>query len=364
MTSNRVKQAARKLMAERPGLRYTDALRLVTGEQAPQPLVSGSSPWFGALGIDDVGTFDPLKGWSQSQRAHEIGFVPVGFELDRDRSPVGTAYLSGGQNTIVAGSSGAGKSHLCDNALLSVAATYSPRRVQFVLASTWHSAFHNCHLLPHTIAIFERDPSPGFDKDAVVAPDKLDALPEMLVQEYRRRAEFLTAAGSPSIAAYRKSSAANASPPPPDLIVLVEEFGALEDFAEVYEPALRMVCEDGPRVGVNLWVVEGSVVNEVTGKTAVSDGPWAPLIGSFSQRICFRTSDANDVPFLLGNNDTHEQTPGWDADVSLSGEAGYRRIICFDNHGGAVGNGLRGKSWPLRQLTKRSLATTLRFAIS
>lgn len=151
--------------------------------------------------------------------------------------------VADGPHALVGGTTGSGKSELLRTLVLSLAATYPPTTVTFVLVDyKGGSTFDPIAGLPHVVGLVT-----DLDRDlADRALRSLDA-------ELRRREQLLRNAGVDDLAAYgRRPVDGSPRPPLPRLVVVIDEFATLAQDAPGFLDALVGVAQRGRSLGIHL----------------------------------------------------------------------------------------------------------------
>ena len=140
--------------------------------------------------------------------------------------PFSVDLRADGPHMLVAGMTGAGKSELLQTLVSSLAVTYRPERLTFLLIDyKGGAAFKDAVRFPHTVG-FVTDLDPHLTRRALVS---LDA-------EIKRREGILHAAGARDLPELERRAPAEA---PARLVIVIDEFAALA--AEIPEFVTGMV---------------------------------------------------------------------------------------------------------------------------
>ncbi len=201
-----------------------------------------------------------------------------------------------GPHALVGGTTGSGKSELLRTWVSSLAATYSPTQVNFVLLDyKGGSAFDACACLPHVVGLVT-------DLDSHLAERAL----RCLEAELRRREQLLRAYNASDLDQYHLSARSNIKssgteadtashthPPLARLVVIVDEFAALANELPEFMDALVNVAQRGRSLGMHLVLATqrptGAVSANIRTNTAL--------------RIALRVLDANDSADVLDSPD-------------------------------------------------------------
>lgn len=205
-----------------------------------------------ALGISDLDDFDPRV--LRSQYADDAGLwallgqvtddagVATGELFNVDLS--GQAVNGAGSVGLIQGITGAGKSNMLDGILLSLAARYSPDRVNFVLLNVGSRS--GLQHLPHVVASSgHSDAGVAFETEAS----------NMLRAEITRRETLIAVvAGVRELGEYRVVQESRSDLPLlPNLVVVADEFGNTDPDGELGK-TLELVSGKGRCLGITLLI--------------------------------------------------------------------------------------------------------------
>ena len=161
--------------------------------------------------------------------------APIGVSLE---GVVEVDLVRDGPHTLIAGTTGAGKSEVLRTLVVAIAARVGPEHVTFVLVDYKGGAtFDVCADLPHTVGVVT-------DLDDGLASRALTSLEA----ELHRRERLLRQSGATDLAGHR----ALGGPPLPRLAVVIDEFAALAVDLPDFIPALVGVAQRGRSLGVHL----------------------------------------------------------------------------------------------------------------
>lgn len=147
--------------------------------------------------------------------------------------------ITDGPHGLIGGTTGSGKSELLQTLVASLAATYSPRRINFVLIDyKGGAAFKDCVELPHTVGFVT-------DLDGRLAERAI----ESLNAELRWREHVLADGGFKDLAEMRERQPDAA---PPNLVLIVDEFAALKTEVPVFIDGVVDIARRGRSLGVHL----------------------------------------------------------------------------------------------------------------
>ncbi|WP_433252040.1 FtsK/SpoIIIE domain-containing protein [Streptosporangium sp. CA-135522] len=247
--------------------------------------------------------------WGRTTEAL-IGVGPDGpFSVDLRRD---------GPHTLIAGTTGAGKSELLQTLICSLAVANRPDEMTFVLIDyKGGAAFKECVRLPHTVGMVS-------DLDGHLTQRALASL----AAEIRRRERLLLAAGAKDIEDYhelRDAQTARASrdllvaggrtparpmrgradPPPalPRLVLVIDEFAAMVSELPDFMTGLVDIARRGRSLGIHLILATQRPGGVVT----------ADIQANTSLRIALRVTEASESADVIGRPDAShisKSTPG------------------------------------------------------
>ena len=247
--------------------------------------------------------------WQASEQDDRL-IAPIGAD---GHGPLMADLVADGPHALVGGTTGSGKSELLRTLVASLAATYSPEQVNFVLVDyKGGSAFDACGALPHVVGLVT-------DLDDRLAERAL----RCLEAELRHREQTLRDRGATDLAHYRTLTKSGAEPPRPDqsaaeaaelgaepprldrrsadaataetwsplprLVVVIDEFAALAGELPGFMDSLVNVAQRGRSLGMHLVLATqrpaGAVSANIRTNTAL--------------RIALRMLDATDSVDIL-----------------------------------------------------------------
>lgn len=303
MVSKRTSNNARKLMRKNPGMRYQQALNELRSETHSSPT---HYPWFDALGIADLATFDPRPTWEAGEFDPHFRFL-VGHQPDDMASVVdidlGESSVGGtGPHACIQGITGSGKSVLLTGLVLGACARYSPSKLNFVLMDFKGShTFRDFAQLPHVLA----NCTHLQDRAAAVRQ-----VTEAIAAEIERREALMTQYQVSGIVDYRakRAAAPELYPPLPELAVVVDEVSEFIREHDEFERFLGRLVTVGRSLGIHL----------ILGSQIMRQREFFSLIEHFTCRISLRVGVSVHSQFLLDVDDAARLPIGWGAALMRS----------------------------------------------
>lgn len=263
-----------------------------------------------ALGISDLDNFDPrvLRSkyaddaglWALLGRTTDDGGVTTAELLNVDIS--GQGVNGAGSVGVLQGITGAGKSNMLGGIILSLAARYSPERVNFVLLNVGsHSGLHH---LPHVVA------SSGYLDAVEVFETEAD---NMLRAEITRRETLISGvAGVRNLGEYQVVQKSRSDLPLlPTLVVFLDEFGNTDSDGPLRK-TLELVSSKGRVLGIKLLIsgqyLDASQVARL--QSNKSFGISLRSADSASSHAVIGTPEAAALPLGAGDAILHQWLPG------------------------------------------------------
>ncbi len=164
--------------------------------------------------------------------------VPIGFYDDPSRQLQKITEVNFTQNHIyIVGSSRYGKSNLLQVMVRGLVDRYSSNEVNLYILDFATLIMKNFESLNHV--------------GGVVTPrddEKLKNLMKMLSEEVEKRKDILAERGLSSFSAYRESGYNEL----PQIIVMIDNFGAVREMYPKYEEDLLSICREGVAVGISI----------------------------------------------------------------------------------------------------------------
>ena len=250
-------------------------------------------------GTDLLGGAAPIiQAWASS------GSLVSGWKSGQERAPVSLAAVVGqgpdgpaildlrtnGPHALVGGTTGAGKSEFLQTWIMSMAATVSSDRLNYLLVDyKGGAAFAECVDLPHTVGLVT-DLTPHLVRRAL----------KSLRAELRYREELLAAHGAKDLISMERRSDAAA---PPVLVIVIDEFAALTREVPEFVDGVIDVAQRGRSLGLHLVMATQRPAGVITDN----------LRANTNLRIALRMADEADSTDVIGVKDAaffDAETPG------------------------------------------------------
>ncbi|MEO6713076.1 MAG: FtsK/SpoIIIE domain-containing protein [Mycobacteriales bacterium] len=251
--------------------RFEDSDRVAAGAELPHAVPMPT--------LYDAESLTPqalARSWS-GRRTGRLT-APIGAGV---HGPLMIDLVNDGPHGLIAGTTGAGKSELLRTVIASLAASYSPRDVTFLLVDyKGGSAFAECSRLPHTVGMVT-------DLDEHLGSRALTCLEA----ELRHRERLLKSAGATDLLEYIAGGEIAGSLP--RLVVAIDEFATLAAELPDFIDALVGVAQRGRSLGVHLLLATQRP------RGAVNDN----IRANTNLRIALRVHDAIDSSDVLDARD-------------------------------------------------------------
>lgn len=216
--------------------------------------------------------------WRQAEHVDSLA-APIGAD---GHGPLTADLAADGPHALVGGTTGSGKSELLRTLVASLAATYSPEQINFVLVDyKGGSAFDACASLPHVVGVVT-------DLDDRLAERAL----RCLEAELRYREQLLRDRGATDVAHYRalaRTGAETPWAPLARLVVIIDEFAALASELPGFMDSLVSVAQRGRSLGMHLVLATQRPAGAVS----------ASIRTNTALRIALRVLDAADSVDVL-----------------------------------------------------------------
>lgn len=195
-----------------------------------------------------------------------------------------------GPHALIAGTTGSGKSEFLQSWIVSLATSYSPDRLNFLLFDyKGGSAFSVCSELPHVVGLVT-------DLD----PREVERAFTSLRAELLARERLLRAKGVPDLATLERRNDPEA---PANLIIVVDEFAALAAENPKFVPGLLDIAQRGRSLGLH------AILGTQRPTGVISDA----LRANTNLHVALRTTDAGESTDIIGTPEAAEfpiEAPG------------------------------------------------------
>lgn len=173
--------------------------------------------------------------------------VPIGYYDDPSRQMQAVTGINLTQNHVyIAGSSQYGKSNLLQTMIRGIADRYSSDEVNLYILDFASMIMKNFETLLHVGGVI-----------TAREDEKLKNLLKMMTEEIEHRKDKLAGMGLSSFGAYRESGYREL----PQIIMMIDNFGAVRELFPQYDEALLSICRDGITVGITMVVTTSQASN-------------------------------------------------------------------------------------------------------
>jgi S-DNA-T family DNA segregation ATPase FtsK/SpoIIIE len=226
------------------------------------------------MNLDEPTAADIVARWEHPAGGLEavVGVTTAG--------PLALDLRADGPHSLVAGTSGAGKSELLQSLVASLAAAHPPARLTFFLIDyKGGAAFKDCVLLPHTVGFVT-------NLDTHLAARALVSLEA----ELRHRESLLKSVGAKDLTEMTTRAPATA---PPSLLIVVDEFAFLKKELPDFVAGIVNIAQRGRSLGVHLVLAtqrpSGVIDDQIRSNTGL--------------RIALRVTDSSDSSDVIDRPD-------------------------------------------------------------
>lgn len=198
--------------------------------------------FFDMMGIFTVDDLDLKRNWSSAQ-IYKTMAAPVGVKTQNELVYLDLHEKAHGPHGLVAGTTGSGKSEALQTYILSMAITYHPYEVGFVIIDFKGGGMANqFEDLPHLIGTITN-----------IDGREIERSLKSIKAELQKRQRVFAEAGVNNIGNYiRKFKAGEVSLPLPHLIIVVDEFAELKAEQPEFMKELISAARIGRSLGVHL----------------------------------------------------------------------------------------------------------------
>lgn len=341
MTSNRLAAKARAYAKEH-GVKYQQALEIFRNLPPEDVSVPVTSELMKALGINDLGTYDPLPRWRANEFTESLR-IPIGTRFSGEGesyAETDTLYLDlaevsrggTGPHGCIQGRTGSGKSYLLSSFITALCANYSPDRVNLALldfkGGVWSALAKD---MPHTVFT-----ASCVEDNSVV----MEQFSQMVYAEIARREEFLFKHRAKSTIDYlRMRSESPELPPLPDLFIVADEYDEFMKSHREYLALFNMIAAKGRSLGVRL-IVSSHVIDTGLLYGVVQHLTFGISL-STSSAACSRTvldgdPSAMRLPLGKGHAMVRYVDPTLDGENRVKKFRGFESLENFDNKEGEI----------------------------
>lgn len=200
--------------------------------------------------------------------------------------PVEVDLRAHGPHALVGGTTGSGKSEFLQTWIMSLAASYSPDRLTFLLVDyKGGAAFADCERLPHTVGLVT-DLNQHLVRRALTS----------LRAELRYREELLAEKSAKDLVALERRGDPEA---PPNLMIVVDEFAALVGEVPEFVDGVVDVAQRGRSLGIHLVLATQRPAG------VIKDN----LRANTNLRVGLRMADEADSADVIGAKDAAHFSP-------------------------------------------------------
>jgi DNA segregation ATPase FtsK/SpoIIIE, S-DNA-T family len=222
--------------------------------------------------------------------------------------PLAIDLVRDGPHTLIAGTTGAGKSELLQTMVASLAAANRPDELTFLLIDyKGGSAFRDCVNLPHTLGMVT-------DLDGHLVSRALQSLAAELHRRERLLADHNVKDHPEYQSARRREPAL---PPLPRLVIVIDEFASLVREVPEFVTGMVSIAQRGRSLGIHLVLATQRPAGVVT----------SDIKANTNLRIALRVTDPGESQDVIDTNDAAAIPP------TLPGRAlvrlGHRAVAPF-----------------------------------
>lgn len=216
--------------------------------------------------------------WMEGKEREDAGLV--GVVGQGSSGPVEIDLRTHGPHALVGGTTGSGKSEFLQTWILSLAASYSPDRLTFLLVDyKGGAAFADCVELPHTVGLVT-DLNTHLVRRALTS----------LRAELRRREEILASKAAKDLLTLERRGDPEA---PPTLVIVIDEFAALVGEIPEFVDGVIDVAQRGRSLGLHLVMATQRPAG------VIKDN----LRANTNLRVALRMADEADSQDVIGVKD-------------------------------------------------------------
>lgn len=259
--------------------------------------------------VKELAQLNVLSRWRRSNPMHNLS-VPIGICEDGNLCYLDLHERGDGPHGLVAGTTGSGKSEMLMNLILSLAVSFSPQELSFILIDYKGGGMaHAFQKLPHTAGIIT-------NLDGSEITRSLKSIESELLRRQRVFAEAQEKVGIRNIDIYkyqRLFREGAVSEPLSHLVIISDEFAELKTQQPEFLDYLIRTARIGRSLGVHLILATqkpGGIVDD-------------QIRSNSNFRICLRVQDVTDSRDVLNCDDACHLTRAG----SMFKQVGYGEVL-------------------------------------
>lgn len=246
-------------------------------------------PFLKLFGVEDVRALNIISRWKRNNPTRSLA-APIGIDEDGNLCMLDIHERIHGPHGLVAGMTGSGKSELLMTYILSMAISFSPSEVSFLLidykGGGMAQAFKN---LPHTAGIITNLDDSAIHRALVSVKAELQRRQQLFVQ-----AEERLNVSNMNINRYQQYvRSGQLETPLPHLLMITDEFAELKNQEPEFMKELISTSRIGRSLGVHL------ILSTQKPAGIVDDQIWS----NTSWRLCLRVQDTHDSMDVIKSPD-------------------------------------------------------------
>ena len=242
-------------------------------------------PFLDLFGVHDVRQLNMLERWERADPARTLR-TPIGVGEDGKLCTLDISERADGPHGLIAGTTGSGKSELIMSYILSMAVSYSPEDISFLLidykGGGMAQAFSD---LPHTVGVITNLDGSEINRSLMSIRSELERRQRVFSDEMKRLKRTTL-----SIEEYQRLyRLKKIREPMPRLIIITDEFAELKAQEPDFMQQLISAARVGRSLGVHLILAtqrpSGIVDDQISSNT--------------NFRLCLRVQDPRDSQDVL-----------------------------------------------------------------
>ncbi len=245
-----------------------------------------------AYGVRKVDDFNIAKRWKQSDYGRSLS-VPIGIKSNGEEMLFDINEHADGPHGMVSGAAGSGKSDIVQSWILSMALTFRPTEVSFIIVDyKGDGLLAPFRKLPHLVGTISN------------LDHKVERNVTALNSELIRRQELFKECGAHNIEDYiEQYKHGKMKTPLPYLIIIIDEFADFKANHPEFMPIINAIYTKGRSLGVYAMVLAQDVASAASGSTIEvnSNFRWSMKVNSADASMgILGTHDAYTMPKLPG----------------------------------------------------------------